>query len=247
MRKLLLGILIMIPLCGRCEDIKYIAGPELKGKGIYDEIPALHEERVVVSDDGFPPGEISFVFQIPFDRMTLLVRDGLKSAKIGVPTIEKVIFNSESSQPPSFSKSSEEASSSNLERIHNNDIDISKIQTVQLSFPTYNVSNAGSSYSSLKIILADANSLFGMQGSIILVSRVDVSRVNLRTFHLGIPIPVKKSSQVRLITSTEIKIIDDLQKLCGEAAAGTIQTSASGNPFWSFNNLIKMKALLQPE
>jgi hypothetical protein len=134
-----------------------------------------------------------------------------------------------------------------LERIRRNNINISDIHTVRFDFPIYNTSDAGASYSKLQITIANAKSLFSIEGSIIVVTRIDVSRVNLRTFHLGIPLPIKKSSEVRLVTSTEVEMIDELQKSCGQAASGVVLSWASGNPFGFSERLEQMKALLQLE
>ncbi|GEM_PF-3941161 len=244
MRRLFFGLLIMIPLGVHCADLRFVAGSTLRDKGIYDEIPAAHQEAVVVSDVGFPPEEVSLVFSVPFDRMGQLFKEHMKTSPLGVPTVTEITIDPPANLPYPSMQSSKDSSSRNLEDLRRNNIDISNIRAIQFDFPVYDRNASGSDYSSLRIIVADASRLFKISGSIVVVTRVDVTRAYLRTFHLGIPIPIKSSTEVRLVTSTEIDLLNRFQKDCGETANGAVLTLSGGKPFWAWQNLQKMKNLL---
>jgi hypothetical protein len=115
---------------------------------------------------------------------------------------------------------------------------------LQIVFPKYNIIGEGNQSSSLVIRLVNGRDIFGTPSSILTLIRLDDTFVRLRTFHLGIPLPRKAHSEIRIVTDTEIKMIQELERFVQKSSVEVILTKTNGDPYISFDSLVRFRRAL---
>jgi hypothetical protein len=70
----------------------------------------------------------------------------------------------------------------------------------------------GNQSSSLTMRLVNGRDILGTPNSILTLVRLDDTLERTRTFHLGIPLPKKAHSEIRIMTDTETKMIQELER-----------------------------------
>jgi hypothetical protein len=115
---------------------------------------------------------------------------------------------------------------------------------LQIVFPKYNIISEGNQSSSLIMRLVNGRDIFGTPNSILTLIRLDDTFVRLRSFHLGILLPRKEHSEIRIVTDTEIKMIQDLERSIQKNSVEVILTKTNGDPYTSFDSLVRFRRAL---
>jgi hypothetical protein len=212
------------------DEIRYLPGSALQEKGVYDDIPGIFGEHVVLHEEGRVTGEASFVFDQPYERVIdVLDRhlDRLQSLSFG-----------RTRATPKGGELHSEAAPERKERLRSRAPDEAApmrpmslpIRETLIQIAPYNSATDPAKFSTLSMRVADGRTLLGRPSTVFTLVRVDHTRSRLRTFHLGIPLPMKGNTQVSLLTDTEIGFVKAFEEALGAPAVTLVFSDTMGDP-----------------
>jgi hypothetical protein len=227
-------------LYGLGTEFQFIDGAELHKQHVYDEIPKAFGERVVVFPNGGRPDAVSFVYCEPYESM----KDQIKTYFQGAASISEVTTDSQPKDSRYVSQENSQFVAKEIAKRRAAGFRTSQYLEVKVVFPKYNIIAEGNQSSSLTIRLVNGGDIFGIPSSILTVVRLDDTIERMRTFHLGIPLPDKEHSETRIVTDTEIKKIEELERSIKKKNVVAVLTLTNIEPYASFDSLEKFRRAL---
>lgn len=221
-------------------ELQFVDGAELSEQGVYDEIPKAFRERVVVFASGGRPDAVSFVYCEPYESLKDAVRKHFEQ----VASIREVTTDSQPKESKYGSQSNRQFVAQEVDKLRAAGFRTDRYSELQIVFPKYNIIDEGNQSSSLVMRLVNAYDIFGKPMSILTVVRVDDTFERMRTFHLGIPLPKKAHSEIRIVTDTETKMIQELERSTQKKPIEAILTITNGDPYASFDSLVRFRRAL---
>lgn len=221
-------------------ELNFIDGDELRKQYVYDEIPKAFRERVVVFPNGGRPDAVSFVYCEPYESL----KDQVRKHFEGVASVHEVTTDSQPKESKYGNQSNRQFVAQEVDKLRAAGFRTDRYSELQIVFPKYNIIDEGNQSSSLIMRLVNGRDIFGTSGSILTVVRLDDTVERMRTFHLGIPLPKKAHSEIRLVTDTETRMIQELERSIQKKAVEAILTITNGDPFASFDSLVRFRKAL---
>jgi hypothetical protein len=237
---LLSALLRTSALFGMGTELQFIDGAELRKQDVYDEIPKAFGERVVVFPNGGRPDAVSFVYCEPYESLKEAVRKHFE----GVASIREVTTDSQPKESKYGNQSNRQFVAQEVDKLRAAGFRTDRYSKLQIVFPKYNIIEEGNQSSSLIMRLVNGRDIFGTPSSILTLVRLDDSFERMRTFHLGIPLPKKSHSEIRIVTDTETKMIQELERSIQKKPVEAILTITNGDPYASFDSLVKLRRAL---
>jgi len=217
-------------------ELQFIDGAELGKHYVYDEIPKAFGEKVVVGI----PLEASFVYCEPYESL----KDQVRKHFEGVASIREMTTNSQLKESKYDNQSYRQLVAQEQDKLSAAGFRNDRYSELQIVFPKYNIIGEGNQSSSLTMRLVNGHDIFGTPSSILTLIRLDDTFARLRTFHLGIPLPKKAHSEIRIVTDTEIKMIQELERFIQKISVEVILTKTNGDPYASFDSLLRFRRSL---
>jgi hypothetical protein len=242
-RRLFLLLLVLLTGSapyGIAAELDFIDGSELHRQGVYDEIPKTFGEKVVVFPSGGRPDAVSFAYCVPYESL----KDPIRKYFGQVASVREVTTDSQPKESKYGNQSNREFVSQEIDKLRDAHFQTNRYSELQIVFPKYNLIDKGQQGSSLIMRFVNARDIFGKSSSILTVVRRDDTLEQMRTFHLGIPLPRKAPSEVRIVTDTETKMIDKLEQSTQKKSVEAILTITNGDPYASFDSLVKFRNAL---
>jgi hypothetical protein len=221
-------------------ELQFIDGAELRKQDVYDGIPKAFGERVVVFPNGGRPDAVSFVYCEPYESL----KDAVRKHFEGLASIREVTTDSQPKESKYGSQSNRQFVAQEVDKLRAAGFRTDRYSELQIMFPKYNIIEEGNQSSSLVMHLVNGRDIFGTPSSILTLIRLDDTFERMRTFHLGIPLPKKARSQIRIVTDTETKIIQELERSIQKQSDEAILTITNGDPYASFDSLVKFRKAL---
>jgi hypothetical protein len=237
---LLSALLRTSALFGMGTELQFIDGTELRKQDVYDEIPKAFGERVVVFPNGGRPDAVSFVYCEPYESLKEAVRKHFE----GVASIREVTTDSQPKESKYGNQSNRQFVAQEVDKLRAAGFRTDRYSELQIVFPKYNIIEEGNQSSSLIMRLVNGRDIFGTPSSILTLVRLDDSFERMRTFHLGIPLPKKAHSEIRIVTDTETKMIQELGRSIQKKPVEAILTITNGDPYASFDSLVRLRRAL---
>lgn len=237
---LLSALLRTSALFGMGTELQFIDGAELRKQDVYDEIPKTFGERVVVFPNGGRPDAVSFVYCEPYESLKEAVRKHFE----GVASIREVTTDSQPKESKYGNQSNRQFVAQEVDKLRAAGFRTDRYSKLQIVFPKYNIIEEGNQSSSLIMRLVNGRDIFGTPSSILTLVRLDDSFERMRTFHLGIPLPKKSHSEIRIVTDTETKMIQEWERSIQKKPVEAILTITNGDPYASFDSLVKLRRAL---
>jgi hypothetical protein len=237
---LLSGLLSTSSLYGVGAELQFIDGVELRKQGVYDEIPKAFGERVVVFPNGGRPDAVSFVYCEPYESS----KDAVRKHFEGAASIREVTTDSRPKESKYGSQSNREFVAREVDKLRAAGFRTDRYSELQIVFPKYNIIEEGNQSSSLIMRLVNGRDIFGTPSSILTLVRLDDAFERIRTFHLGIALPRKAHSEIRIVTDTETKMIQELERSIQKKPIEAILTITNGDPYASFDSLVRFRRAL---
>jgi hypothetical protein len=221
-------------------ELQFIDGAELGKQDVYDGIPKAFGERVVVFPNGGRPDAVSFAYCEPYES----VKDSIRNYFERVASIREVTTDSQPKESKYGNQSNRQFVSQEVDKLRVAGFRTDRYSELQIVFPKYNIIDKGDQSSSLIVRFVNARDIFGKPGSILTLVRRDDTLEQLRTFHLGVPLPKKAHSEIRIVTDTETKMIEELGRSIQKKYVEAILTITNGDPYASFDSLVKFRKAL---
>jgi hypothetical protein len=227
-------------LYGMGTELQFIDGAELPKQDVYDEIPKAFGERVLVFPNGGRPDAVSFVFCEPYESLKDQVRTHFEE----VASIREVTTNSQPKESKYGTQSNKQFVAQEVEKLRAAGLRTDGYSELQIVFPKYNIIDDGNQSSSLIMRLVNGRDIFGTPNSILTAVRLDDTLERMRTFHLGIPLPKKAHSEIRIVTDTETKMIQELERSIQKRSVEVTLTLTNADPYASFDSLVRFRRAL---
>jgi len=227
-------------LYGIGTQLQFIDASELRKLGVYDEIPKTFGEKVLIFPNGGRPDAVSFAFCAPYETMKILVREHFDK----IASIREVTTDSQPKESKYGDQSNRQFVAREADKLSAAGFRTNRYSELQLTFPKYNIIDKGDQSSSLIMRLVNAQDIFGRPNTLLTLIRRDDTLEQLRTFHLGIPLPKTEHSEIRIVTDTETKMVQELERSSQKEPVGAILTITNGDPFASFDSLVKFRQML---
>jgi hypothetical protein len=227
-------------LYGMGTELQFIDASELRKQDVYDEIPKTFGERVLIFPNGGRPDAVSFAFCERYDT----IKDLIKKHFEKVASIREVTTDSQPKESKYGDQSYRQFVSREVAKLRASGFRTDRYSELQITFPKYNIIDKGDQSSSLIMRLVNAQDIFGTPNAILTIIRRDDTLEQLRTFHFGIPLPQKEHSEIRIVTDTETKMIQELERSIQKESVGAILTITNGDPYASFDSLVKFQKML---
>jgi hypothetical protein len=227
-------------LYGMGTELQFIDASELRKQDVYDEIPKTFGERVLIFPNGGRPDAVSFAFCESYDTLKSLIKKHFEK----VASIREMTTDSQPKESKYGDESNRQFASREVAKLSAAGFRTDRYSEVQIMFPKYNIIDKGDQSSTLIMRLVNAQDIFGTPNAILTLIRRDDTLEQLRTFHLGIPLPKKEHGEIRIVTDTETKMIQELERSIQKESVGAILTITNGDPYASFDSLVKFQKML---
>lgn len=213
-----------------------IPGSSLVELKIYDHVPEDALEMVLVGGNGLPVQQLAFVLCDLHAEDAKSIVHGQLAQAMGVATTQHSTGNARMKEYSWHTPEEREiVRAFNLAR-ERSGIRMDDIRRTLIISKKYNIVGDGE-YSQANLEIANGADLFGVPSTVLFISRADRSREWVRMFHLGIPMPWKDYTQVRLLTSTEMKFVSRLLQTVGTRTAMHLMTRGLINPYGSVEDM----------
>jgi len=222
---------------GTSGELRYIDGSELSKLDIYDEIPKAFGERVLVFPNGGRPDAVSFVYCEPYESL----KDRVRKHFEGAASIRELMADSQPKESKYGDESNRQFVSREVSKLRAAGFRTDQYTELEIIFPKFNVIDEGNQSSSLNMRFINGRDIFGTPSSILTVIRHDDTLERLRTFHLGIPLPKKAHSEIKILTDSEIKRVQELELSIHKASAEAVLTITGVDPYATFDSLVKFQ------
>lgn len=203
-------------------EFRYVNALALSANKIYDDIPEDRNEKVVVSATGWPLGEVTVLYQYPYDSFVARFAEFVKTA-----------------YPGPGSGSIDSISFASLDRSGRLAYPLSG-SAMLFDFPSYNLNSKKGQSTILTIDVVDGSGLAGRPMTMVTIVRIDSTQAWLRGFHTGIPLPIKRPAKIRLVTSTETTLLQNFSDRWQLSPKAIVVTNARGNPYGDKESLAKI-------
>lgn len=200
-------------LCEAGDVSLQLVSPERLSKiGVYDRLVERTQERVLFAPNGFKAWALLFVLPVPYKAAVpqiltpTRIAFGDAAVRESVTVIQRA--KPQPGDPPGILRMEEEHVA------HLNRLGIpqgTRFDEALITTAAYNHDRDTDDHSVLYVRIADAQPLFKRDCALLAIARVDHTREWYRTFHLGIPFPLKGASKVELVTETEVNFIKRLE------------------------------------
>jgi hypothetical protein len=217
----------------------------LSENNLYDEIPSLVGERILLGDGGLPASELTVVVNLPAHRVRASLSVGSRWSR----GIEIVRISESILKLPRYQQYGRQVGMEPFEILsgvpRESGGHLDGIVELRAEFEAFNIQVKPKGSSALALIIVDAKTVFGPECTMVTFERVDSILAQRRTFHLGLPMPGKERSEVRIITDTEVNLLAELQhRLHWPIVGAKVRVSGTLRPYQTRESMKEMQSIV---